>query len=518
MKPQGIQLRSGGCWILPVAAAPDDAVPVAPIEVPRGLKIQPGETFEGDLTLFDSWEWSLWHEGHLLVGDGASLRFVNAHHPEQPIASFAGAAPPRFGFSAPTGAFAELVGPRLGLRAAMPVAKVAVRQHGWDLRNEDDKVVVRLVEQTWNEKLRTLSLVPLRGYDDEARLARRVLGEQDSSDRHPLAHALESAGVRPRVWTNKPPFEFRDDAPAHGAVVDMIATMVTLARETEAGIIEDIDTEFLHDYRVLIRKARSVLSLTKGVLEAAATAELKAQLKALAQRTNLLRDLDVHLMDEAVQVSRVPARLREGLQPLFADIARRRAKAQAEVGTVLKGARYRREADALLERIRAVGSGPHAGWRVRKLADKKIASQLAKVRAGGRSITANTPDEAVHALRIECKKLRYLLEFFRHLYPSDRVAALVKSLKRLQDVLGAFNDFSVQQEALDGWLATTKKVPTATAVSVGALLGALEREQTAVRTGVEVAFKAFDDAAGRPLVNGKKRPRPGKRRTVKEVA
>ena len=47
-------------------------------------------------------------------------------------------------------------------------------------------------------------------------------------------------------------------------------------------------------------------------------------------------------------------------------------------------------------------------------------------------IAVDTPDEVVHELRIECKKLRYLLEFFKELIPEEEGAALLKSLRRLQ--------------------------------------------------------------------------------------
>ena len=57
-------------------------------------------------------------------------------------------------------------------------------------------------------------------------------------------------------------------------------------------------------------------------------------------------------------------------------------------------------------------------------------------------------DEDLHNLRIDCKKLRYLLEFFTSLFPKTQMKLLIKQLKQLQDNLGDFNDLSVQQARL----------------------------------------------------------------------
>ena len=60
----------------------------------------------------------------------------------------------------------------------------------------------------------------------------------------------------------------------------------------------------------------------------------------------------------------------------------------------------------------------------------------------GREITSASSDESLHALRIRCKRLRYLLEFFRPTY-GELLKAETTRLKELQDVLGEFQDACV---------------------------------------------------------------------------
>ena len=66
----------------------------------------------------------------------------------------------------------------------------------------------------------------------------------------------------------------------------------------------------------------------------------------------------------------------------------------------------------------------------------------------GSAIDDDSPDEALHDLRKRGKELRYLLELFGSLFPADVVKPMVAALKDLQDVLGHFQDRSVQTDML----------------------------------------------------------------------
>ncbi len=64
------------------------------------------------------------------------------------------------------------------------------------------------------------------------------------------------------------------------------------------------------------------------------------------------------------------------------------------------------------------------------------------------------PAEDLHRLRIDAKKLRYLLEFFGGLWPKKATSRLVKELKQFQDILGGSNDMAVQQRHLAAFAET----------------------------------------------------------------
>lgn len=113
-----------------------------------------------------------------------------------------------------------------------------------------------------------------------------------------------------------------------------------------------------------------------------------------------------------------------------------------------------------------------------------------------RGITPKTPDEAVHELRMDCKKLRYLMEFFAPLFDKGDFKTLIKPLKKLQDNLGLFNDYSVQQEALLEFVTSQSDARNRTnvqlAMAVGGLIAVLDLRQKAERDRVIANFQHLD--------------------------
>ena len=76
-------------------------------------------------------------------------------------------------------------------------------------------------------------------------------------------------------------------------------------------------------------------------------------------------------------------------------------------------------------------------WRLyRRLVDHAMA------------IDDKTPADAIHQVRIEAKKLRYMIDATRSLHDRRDLDRIIDSLKRVQSVLGDFNDAQVQERHL----------------------------------------------------------------------
>jgi CHAD domain-containing protein len=90
----------------------------------------------------------------------------------------------------------------------------------------------------------------------------------------------------------------------------------------------------------------------------------------------------------------------------------------------------------------------------------------------------------LHTVRIHCKKLRYLIEFFSELLPKGETEQVEKQLRRLQTCLGVFNDCSVQQQALLNYWERKREATgnhEGLALSIGGLVALLNHGQQAER-------------------------------------
>jgi len=411
-----------------------------------------------------------------------------------------------FAWNLPDGPLRQRVTRPLDVRALVELGRVTLKQRSLELRNRDGKLVVKM---QWfsvqSRKRRTFCTIePLRGYDDDVEHVQQVLESLGMRRAEGSVMTTLARGFLPPPKTNSP--APRPDLPAWLAVTRMARQMIDAARTHEPGVIDAIDTEFLHQYRVALRKARSLLALTRGVLDDVATRRFRETLGDIARRTNRLRDLDVYLLDESSYRKLCPPQLRDGLGVMFDDYRAERDAAQRKVAAYLQSKTYRDTIEALHRDLHATARshrGPDAQAPIIDIARKRIGRRYRKARRLGMSIDDKTPDDRVHDLRIECKKLRYLLEFFQPILPRREVAALVKQLKKLQNTLGEFNDLAVQQQSLHNYLAGKEGLNGNTAdvaMSIGGLVSALYQKQRAVRRHVRTAFDRFASASVNRLV------------------
>jgi len=154
------------------------------------------------------------------------------------------------------------------------------------------------------------------------------------------------------------------------------------------------------------------------------------------------------------------------------------------------------EWESFLKQVRPETSNADNARRpVKELASYFIYRQYRRIIKDGQRITTTSPDEDLHQLRIDGKKLRYLLEFFASLYPPDQIKTLIIQLKRLQDNLGKFNDLSVQQDYLRAYLESLDKssrVEVLNAAAIGGLLARLHEHHQQVRRAFARTFSRFN--------------------------
>jgi CHAD domain-containing protein len=317
---------------------------------------------------------------------------------------------------------------------------------------------------------------------------------------------LNQSGQFPRRWTSKPTNAIASNLTAREATRRLAGASLAICRECESGVVDDLDTEFLHDYRVSLRRVRSLLKLVKEVYPPHISASIRQQLSEFARRTNRLRDLDVFLLKRNQYVDQVPRDRIDALESMFRDLEAERAEQHQRISEHLQSEGYRAAMGRLQESFEESKWWPvtaNSHLPVGILGNRLVPRRYRRISRMITQITFESSDEELHEVRLQAKKFRYLLEFFGPLYDEALIESFTKRLKKMQNMLGTFNDLAVQQDFLRDYIRLKgTSVPDAhdLILGVGSLLGILHHQQKKVRERLNAKIASFADDRTRSLV------------------
>jgi CHAD domain-containing protein len=226
-------------------------------------------------------------------------------------------------------------------------------------------------------------------------------------------------------------------------------------QQNTSGSYTGRDTVFMHDYRVSIRKIRSVLKLGNDVLAQDVITKYKKFFSMLGKLTGPVRDIDVFLMQLENYQQDFSETERQRLQALRDYLLLSRSRAQKKYINVLKSSRYRESIEQWRDYLESsAGDLPAENARkaVYKLADELIWNIYLQAIVQGNAIVDNSEAETLHELRKTFKKLRYMMDFFRSIYPAGKMKVLIHALKVIQDNLGKLNDLNVHTDIVKGFI------------------------------------------------------------------
>jgi len=413
----------------------------------------------------------------------------------------------RFAWDFPASSLQRLLHTALDVRCLLPLVTLDENRTRVRILNRDEKTVAfvyleELHVQEGERVLRTVRLQGVRGYVKKYRAVRRFLEQYGINESAPphfeFMEGLKAVGRTPGDYSSKFTIRLDPAMTAGKAAKAIFLELLDVMERNLPGILDDLDSEFLHDFRVAIRRTRTGLAQFKKALPAETTAFFKNEFAWLGRVTGPTRDLDVYLLYRDDYLSRLPEVLRPGLDVFFQDLARRREDEFKRLVRALKAPRYREIVSSWREFLQSdqeEASG--AAMPVTDFARQIIYRRYRRVMKDGRVITDRSPDESLHRLRIQCKKLRYALEFFTSLFPEEDMSRVIKQLKKLQNNLGDFNDLSVQQDMLRRYLAglrTGNRKNIQLAAALGGLLTNLRHEQERVRNRFATTFQRFGDS------------------------
>jgi CHAD domain-containing protein len=462
----------------------------------------------------DSFDWRLYRAGYVLVfetGTAENKLYLQSLAAGLDVVATDITTRPGFAADLPPGALKNLVAPALSVRALLSLAKWDSSITTYDVLNEDDKTVVRfsvernkLVANKSSGKKKFedfISVQPVKGYPEALQSVLAVLEKEE--DLVPKTEpfyfqVLKTVGKRPGDYSSKFNVHIDPDARADLAVKSILLDLFSTMQANEQGVKDTLDTEFLHDFRVAVRRTRSALGQIKKVLPAEQVDQYRQEFAWLGDITTPVRDLDVHLLHFDTYRDSISGEQREDLEPLRVFLQKQQKLAQRNLTRQINSNRYRnlkKQWRAFLKT--SVDPAPQASNAPRpivEVADKRIWRVYKRVLEDGNSLQDTSSDADFHELRKRCKKLRYLMEFFQSLYPKKEISRLIKILKKLQDNLGEFQDLSVQITALKNFsiqMAQEDKVPDKTTRAMANLVEIMLNKKQAVHEEFAARFAKF---------------------------
>ncbi len=418
------------------------------------------------------------------------------------------------------GAIRDRVRELIDVRALLVLARVRLHVQTRRVLDDQRKTVVRVAvdspavltlsgrELPLRSRVRLLSV---RGYERERERVRELLSSRlglTPSDETLVDEAVRALGGTPAGVSSKVDLRLDPHERTDRAAVKVLGRLLEVMDANLPGLIADIDSEFLHDYRVAVRRTRSVQRELARAFEPGPLAQMRTEFRWLQQITGESRDLDVYVLDFELMRALLPTILRPDLEPLRGVIERRRLVARREMIRELRSPRaaaVRSEWEALLGALpqRPDADRPAAARPIGEVSSKRIRAVYRRMVKIGDAIGPGSPPEDYHELRKKGKELRYLLELFgAPLHDELVVKPMIRALKGLQDVLGRHQDREIQMGTLRTFVDEVSALPggPSALMAMGALIERLNADMLAARGEFSASFATFASSEQRRLV------------------
>jgi CHAD domain-containing protein len=485
------------------------------------LRLRERDAVATDRTFYDTFDGRLRGAGLAAAHGGGRLTVFEIDGAEDGTAA-EWASPPRrvVAIELDAGPLRDALVPVIGVRALLAQVQIRVVAREYDVLDEAEKTVVRLTlsepavvasERRLIPLRPRLGLAPVRGYDKELSRTRKVLERELglTGPSEPLVdEAIRAAGGDPAGHASKPAVRLWAGQRTDHAAVAVLRALLDVIQANLEGTIADLDAEFLHDFRVAIRRSRAVQRELKRALPRAELDRFREDFRWLQRATGDARDTDVYVLDFEAMRALVPEAFQADLDPLLRVLRSRRLRARREMVRKLRSDR----STALLSdwakfldsvAARRPDASTDAATPIRETVAARIAKVYGRMVRDGRAIDDSSPPEALHDLRKKGKELRYLLELFgAELFGGEVVKPLIRLLKALQDVLGRHQDREVQAAMLRALREEVSARPggPGALMAMGLLVDRVGADQRAARDEFADTFAVFASKAQRKLV------------------
>jgi CHAD domain-containing protein/DNA-binding transcriptional ArsR family regulator len=306
---------------------------------------------------------------------------------------------------------------------------------------------------------------------------------------------LESA--LPRIKKLKSPGVLSDDPMSEaGRKILRFHFYRMLQNEPDTRLGEDI--EALHDMRVATRRMRSATPIFAPYFDKRIVRRFNKDLRRTGSALGRVRDLDV-FMDKAQNYVSSDEGLDPGaLDPLISDWKVAREEARKVMLEYLESKRYKEFLQDFSTFLVTDGAGVRkqrvdrpSSFTVFQAVPLLIYQRESVVR-GYSHVIQDAPLGTLHALRIDIKRFRYALEFFREVLGED-AKPLIEVSVRLQDHLGDLNDADVACQILIDFLDQWREKDRREQINISGVTHYLVAKQKELRHLIETFPSAWEE-------------------------
>jgi CHAD domain-containing protein len=256
-----------------------------------------------------------------------------------------------------------------------------------------------------------------------------------------------------------PPQPFSPDDPIAEAGRRVMASLIEKIGSHDADLRQHTDIFSVHETRKTCRRLRTSLRLFAPYYESGFLKSYRKSLRKLMSRLARSRDIAVFLIkfenyrDEVLDVYAISDLENQSLAEFEHYWRDAQAKADERARDYLVNSSYNHKAQEFAAFAHAEGEGvresgePSKPVRTRYIAPIFLYQKAAAVRAYDGYIE-DASLERLHALRIQCKELRYTIEFFLPIL-GPTAADTLTALKRVLIHLGDLNDARIALELMD---------------------------------------------------------------------
>ncbi len=284
-----------------------------------------------------------------------------------------------------------------------------------------------------------------------------------------------------------------DDDMAEAGRKILLKQFITMLQH-EAGSKTGEDIEDVHDMRVAIRRMRSTFSLLESYYKPKAIQNHLKGLRKTARVLGSVRDLDVLITNMTEFQATLDEDNAKAFQSFIDTLDEQRTLARHDLVRYLNKGEYQRFITHFSQFLLHKGSGARSVEtdgiqtnQVRFILPTLLYSHLGQVRAYD-DVIADADAPTLHALRIEFKRLRYIVALFSEVLGTS-INDFVKEIKVVQDHLGRMNDIDTAQIYLQDVI---KHADENTAILLTSYLGNLEVELGELRGQVDRIWKRFN--------------------------